>query len=183
MRSAFKHFILSILFLGVATVAAAQGRVPAAESGAIGGEIGVIAPRDEVLGTGLTLEGFYEYYFSARTSTRVGLGWANLPFDREDEDSLRTLRVPIDLVYNWEHGDVHPFVGAGVGIYFVQPKDNGESIGDSETKVGATLFGGAEFFTGPTFSVKGEARYHVVGDVFGLNPGGLAVTIGVKKYF
>jgi hypothetical protein len=183
MRSVFKHFILSILFVGVATVTAAQGRVPAAESGAIGGEIGVIAPRDEVLSTGLTLEGFYEYYFSARSSMRVGLGWANLPFDREDEDSIRTLRVPIDLVYNVEQGNVHPFLGAGIGLYFVQPKDNGESIGDSETKLGATLFGGAEFFTGPTFSVKGEARYHIVGDVFGLNPGGLAVTIGVKKYF
>ena len=46
-----------------------------------------------------------------------------------------------------------------------------------------TYEGIGEFFTGPTFSVKGEARYHVVGDVFGVNPGGLAVTIGVKKYF
>lgn len=183
MRGVFKHFILSILFLGVPTAAAAQGRVPAAESGALGGDIGVIAPREEALSTGVTLEGFYEYYFSARSSMRLGLGWANVPFDREEDDSLRTLRVPVDLVYNWEHGEVHPFVGAGIGIYFVQLKDNGESIGDSETKLGATLLGGAEFFIGPTFAVKGEARYHVVGDVFGLNPGGLAVTIGAKKYF
>ncbi|HEV3486262.1 MAG TPA: outer membrane beta-barrel protein [Vicinamibacterales bacterium] len=183
MYRAIKHFILTIICLAAATAAAAQGRVPSAESAAIGGDIGIVAPRDEALATGLSLEGFYEYYFTPRASLRLGLGWANLPFEREDDDSLRTLRVPIDLVYNWEHGDVHPFVGAGVGIYFLQQKDNGESIGDSETKLGVTFSGGAEFFTGPALSIKGEARYHVVNDVFGVNPGGLAVTIGVKTYF
>jgi Outer membrane protein beta-barrel domain len=183
MRSGWKHFILSTLFVAAANVAAAQGRVPAAESGAVGGDIGVMAPRGDRLGTGLALEGFYEYYFTSRASLRLGLGWADLPFDGDEDDSLRSLRVPIDLVYNWEYGDVHPFVGAGMGIYFVQPKDNGESLGDSETKLGATFSGGAEFFTGPTLAIKGEARYHLVGDVFGANPGGLSVTIGLKKYF
>jgi hypothetical protein len=183
MRIVGKHFILFTFFFLAAASGAAQGRVPSEDSGAIGGDIGIVAPRDEALSTGVTLEGFYEYYFSARTSVRLGLGWANLPLEREDDDSLRSLRVPIDLVYNWEHGEVHPFVGAGVGIYFVQQKDNGESVGDSETKLGATFSGGAEFFTGPTISIKAEARYHLVGDVFRRNPGGLAVTIGAKKYF
>ena len=178
-----KHFILFTVFLAVASAAAAQGRVPAEDSGAVGGEIGVVAPRGEGLSTGLTLDGFYEYYFSPRTSLRLGLGWANLPFEREDDDALRWLRVPIELVYNFEYGDVHPFVGGGMGIYFVQQKDNGESVGDSETKLGAMFLGGAEFFTGPTVAIKGEARYHLVGDTFGVNPGGISVTIGIKKYF
>ena len=183
MRKSLRQFILSAAFVALASGAAAQGRVPATDSGAIGGDVGVIVPRSDALSSGPVLEGFFEYYFSPRTSLRLGLGWADPSFDRDDEDSLRTLRVPIDLVYNWEGGTVHPFVGAGIGIYFLQRKENGESFGDSETKLGATLFGGAELFTGRTVSVKGEARYHLVGDVFGLNPGGLAVTIGLKKYF
>jgi hypothetical protein len=183
MRTVLRQFILSACFVALASAATAQGRVPATDSGAIGGDVGVIAPRSDALDSGVVLEGFYEYYFTPRTSLRLGLGWANPSFQRDEEDSLRTLRVPVDVVYNWEGGTVHPFVGAGVGAYFVQRKENGESVGDSETKLGATLFGGAEFFTGRTVSVKGEARYHLIGDVFGLNPGGLAVTIGVKTYF
>ena len=183
MRSCLRNFIWSACFVAVASGAAAQGRVPATDTGAIGGEVGIFLPRAEVLDSGPVLEGFYEYYFTPRTSVRVGMGWMNPSFEREEDDSLRTIRVPIDLVYNWERGEIHPFAGAGLGIYFVQAKDDGESVGDSETKVGATLFGGAEFFTSPSVSIKGEARYHIVGDVFGVNPGGLALSVGVKKYF
>jgi len=45
------------------------------------------------------------------------------------------------------------------------------------------VFGGAEFFTSKTFSVKGEARYHIVSKVNDFNPSGLALTVGVKTYF
>jgi opacity protein-like surface antigen len=78
---------------------------------------------------------------------------------------------------------VHPFVGAGLGTYFLQARDNGENAGDSETKFGGTVFGGVEFFTSKTFSVKGEARYHIVSKVNDFNPSGLALTVGVKTYF
>jgi hypothetical protein len=174
--------MLALLMLIPAT-AMAQRRVPAAESGAVGGEVGLFFPADDSLSTGPVLEGFYEYYFTARTSMRVGLGWAEPESDVDDEDSLRIIRVPFDMVYNWERGAVHPFVGAGIGAYFLQLKDNGQSFGDSATKLGATLFGGAEFFTGPTTALKAEARYHIVDDVLGVEGDGLALTIGFKKYF
>jgi hypothetical protein len=183
MRGALTQFILSTCFVALASAAAAQGRVPATDSGAIGGDVGLLVPRADALDSGPVLEGFYEYYFEPRISLRLGLGWMNPSRAGDEEDSLRTIRVPVDAVYNWEGGVVHPFVGAGVGVYFVQPKDNGESAGDSATKLGATIFGGAEYFTGRTVSVKGEARYHLVGEAFGINPGGLALTVGVKKYF
>jgi hypothetical protein len=118
---------------GIAATAWAQ-RTPAAESGGIGGDFGVFLPAEDQLSPGLAVEGFYEYYLTARTSVRTGLGWANPNFDREEEDSLRQFRVALDVAYNWEGGTVHPFVGAGVGIYFLQLKDNGESFGDSESK-------------------------------------------------
>lgn len=174
--------ILAMCVSALPATAWAQ-RTPSAESGAIGGDFGVFLPAEDQLSPGLALEGFYEYYLTARTSVRTGLGWANPNFDREDEDSLRHFRVALDVAYNWEGGTVHPFVGAGVGVYFLQLKDNGESFGDSESKFGGTVFGGVEYFTSNTLSVKGEIRYHLVSDVGSLNPDGATISIGLKKYF
>jgi hypothetical protein len=174
----------SILAIALALVPSfAYAQTPRADAAAVGGDIGIFFPREENLKSGLNLEGFYEYYLSPRTSLRLGLGWMNPKSEFEDEDSIRYVRVAGDLVRNWEGGSVHPFVGAGVGIYFLQQKDNGENFGDSETKFGGTLFGGAEFFMNNTTSVKGEARYHIIQNAGDFNPDGLALTIGLKKYF
>lgn len=183
MRRSINFILFLLLPLAGAAPAAAQGRVPAAESGALGADVGIFLPRDEQLGSGLTFEGFYEYYLGARTSLRLGLGWANPEFERRTDDTLRHVRVAGDMVYNWERGAIHPFAGVGLGVYFLQRKDNGESVGDSETKFGGTILGGAEFFTSRTFAVKAEGRYHVVTDIGGLDPDGLSLTIGVKTYF
>ena len=173
-----------VALVGIPASAAAQGRrMPHKDAAAIGGDVGVFLPKEDALTTGLALEGFYEYYLSARDSVRVGAGWLNPKFENESSDSVREIRIAVDLVHNWEGGAVHPFVGAGLGTYFLQARDNGENAGDSETKFGGTVFGGAEFFTSKTFSVKGEARYHIVSKVNDFNPSGLALTVGVKTYF
>jgi hypothetical protein len=183
MSRALVNFTLFVCLFALPTPSWAQGRVPAADSGAIGGDIGVFLPASDELDSSLALEGFYEYYFTPRASMRVGAGWTNPAFERGSDDNFRTVRVAIDGVYNWEGGQVHPFVGAGLGIYFLQPTDNGESVGDSETKPGATLFGGVEIFTSRTAAIKAEGRYHIIGDAFGLDPGGFTLTIGLKTYF
>jgi hypothetical protein len=182
MNAYLKNSIL-IAVLAAPASAFAQGRVPHADSAAVGGEVGVFLPRDGAYDAGPALEGFYEYYLSARDSLRLGVGWANPKRSPEHSDSLRHVRVAADLVHNWEGGSVHPFVGAGLGIYFLQFKDNGHSVGDSETKLGGTLFGGAEFFASPTTSVKAEVKYHAIQNVGLTNPDGLSLSIGLKKYF
>lgn len=171
------------IVLGIPAFASAQGRMPHKGAGAVGADVGVFLPKEHQLTTGPVIEGFYEYYLTARDSLRVGAGWLNPKFERERADSLRQIRIAVDLVHNWEGGAVHPFVGAGLGTYFLQERDNGNNFGDSETKLGGTVFAGAEFFTSNTFAVKGEARYHIVQKVRGFNPSGLALTIGVKSYF
>jgi hypothetical protein len=173
-------FALSLI---LPSAAAAQARMPHKDAAAIGGEVGVFLPKEDELTRGLAAEGFYEYYLSSRDSVRVGAGWLNPRFDRESDDSLRMIRIAVDLIHNWEGGAVHPFVGAGIGTYFLQLRDNGENFGDSETKFGGTILGGVEFFTSPTVSLKGEARYHIVSKVNGFNPSGLSLTFGVKSYF
>jgi Outer membrane protein beta-barrel domain len=185
--SSSKLVAIALVLLTLPAAADAQGRrsrrAPHEGSAAIGGDIGVFLPSEDALESGLSLEGFYEYYLTPRASVRVGLGWANPDFDRDPDAYLRYVRVPLDVVYNWEGGKVHPFVGAGLGIYFLQFRNNGEDFGDQENKLGATLFGGAEFFTSRTVSVKGELRYHIVSDINSFSPNGAAVSIGLKKYF
>ena len=165
------------------TPAVAAAQTPRADAGAVGGDIGIFLPKSEGMQSGPNLEGFYEYYPTARTSIRLGLGWANPKLKADEDDTIRWMRVAGDVVYNWEGGSVHPFVGGGLGIYFLQHRNNGENFGDAETKFGGTLFGGAEFFLNNTVAVKGEARYHLIANVNTYNPDGLALTVGIKKYF
>jgi hypothetical protein len=182
MKARLLTWILAIL-LGIPVLASAQGRMPHKGAGAVGADVGFFLPKEDQLTTGPVVEGFYEYYLSARDSVRVGAGWLNPKFEREREDSFRQIRIAVDFVHNWEGGTVHPFVGAGLGTYFLQHRDNGTNVGDSDTKIGGTVFAGAEFFTSNTFAVKGEARYHIVQKVNSFNPSGLSLTIGVKSYF
>ncbi len=171
------------VILGISSAVSAQGRVPHADSGGIGGDVGVFMPRQDGMSPGPALEGFYERYLTARDSIRIGAGWANPKVEREKADSMRQIRLAFDVAHNWEGGAIHPFVGAGLGSYFLQQKDNGESIGNSHTKLGGTLFGGVEYFTSRTFSIRGEARYHAVMKAEGYDPSGLALSVGVKTYF
>ena len=183
MMAKARLFTLAVLVAMVAAPAWAQLRVPHEDSAAIGGDVGVFLPKQDGMDPGPVLEGFYEYYFDARDSVRMGVGWANPKLERESQDSMRQIRVAVDLLHNWEGGSIHPFVGAGLGTYFLQPRDNGHNAGDSKTKFGGTLIGGLEFFTSDTFSVKAEGRYHIVMKADGYNPSGLALTIGAKTYF
>ncbi|HXG56056.1 MAG TPA: outer membrane beta-barrel protein [Vicinamibacterales bacterium] len=174
----------SILAIAVTLAPAmAQAQTPQADSAAVGVDVGIFFPKDDGLKSGLALDGFYEYYLSPRTSIRLGLGFMNPKIKRDEDDSIRYIRVGGDLVYNWEGGGVHPFVGAGVGAYFLQEEDNGDNFGDQEIKIGGNVFGGAEFFTSNTLSVKAEAKYHLISNVGAFNPDGLSLTIGLKKYF
>jgi len=183
MTAKARLFTFAILISIFATPAWAQRRVPHKGSGAIGGDVGIFLPRQDGMDSGPVLQGFYESYFDARNSVRLGVEWANPKVERQPGNSIRLIRIGGDLLHNWEGGSIHPFVGAGLGAYFLQARNNGHNAGDSQTKLGGTLIGGVEFFTSDTFSIKGEARYHMVMKSNGYNPSGLALTIGAKTYF
>ena len=179
---------LGVLVLGSCImspgIAAAQERAPHAGSTAVGVDVGAFIPRDGQLDTALILNALLEYYLTPRVSLRTDFGLTDPGFSRESTDSLRQIPLRVDVNYNWEEGRWHPFVGAGAGAYFIQFKDNGQALGDSETKAGFNLGGGIEYFTGRTVSLKGEARYHVIGKTrVGQDPSGFVFTGGLKKYW
>jgi opacity protein-like surface antigen len=165
-------------------VASAQERAPHKGSTAVGVDAGVFVPAETQLDSSFVVNALVEYYVTPRVSLRTDFGLTNPGFSNQSTNTLRQVPLRANVNYNWEGGKWHPFVGAGIGAYFLQFKDNGHAIGGSETKPGFNIGGGAEYFTSRTVSLKGEARSHVIGNSrTGVDPSGLVLTGGLKKYF
>jgi Outer membrane protein beta-barrel domain len=182
----FASSLMALTLVALPSMVQAQGRVPTTDSAAVGGDVGLFMPRSDQLEPALSLDGFYEYYFDPRTSVRLGLGWSSPEFDSEPDSSLRHIRIGGDLIYNWEGGAIHPFAGAGLGIYLLQAREDGNDIGDSDAKLGGVLLGGFEFFTGRSTALKVEGSYHLISNREGFgpqNPDGLKLSVGLKQYF
>jgi opacity protein-like surface antigen len=184
-----RRFILfEALLFGLCVISpvaiAAQERAPHQGSTAVGMNVGAFAPFDDQFDNALVIGALYEYYLTPRLSLRTDLGWTDPGLTRETDDSLRQIPLTFGLHYNWERIAWHPFVGAGVGVYFLQGKDNGRTFGESETQPGVNLGGGLEYFFRPRLSVTGEGRFHAIADTrTGQDPSGFALTVGFKRYW
>ena len=163
--------------------ATAQERVPATGTVAAGIDVGAFLPNDDGLSNSMILNFLYEYYVTPRVSVRGDFGWSNPSFNGGGLDSLRQLPLRFNVNYNWEGGRWHPFVGTGVGIYFMQFRADGETIGETETKFGLNTGGGIEYFLNRSVALKGEGRYHAIANARGVDPSGIALTMGLKTYF
>jgi opacity protein-like surface antigen len=182
-----RTFILTTAALAACVMcpltAAAQVH-PREGSQAIGFEVGTYVPNEGALEPGLLLSGLFEHYVTPRVSVRAIAGWHRNGFERESVDAQRQGSIRADVNYNWERGAWHPFVGAGVGAYFIRTLDNGQAFGDTETTPGVSVGGGIEYFLSNTLTLKGEGRYHGISRPDGFfSPSGWALTVGMKKYF
>lgn len=174
------------LFLIAPAIAGAQARVPAAESTAIGFDVGGFAPSiagSDQLENAPAISGLYEYYVTPRVSLRASAGWSQPSIKNSSTDTVRMIPLGMDVNYNWERIQWHPFVGAGLGAYFMQYERRSESLGESGTSLGVNVGGGIEYFFTRTAAFKGEGRYHAIGKYRGIDPSGLKLTIGLKTYF
>ena len=182
MTTARALLLGAMILASIASNAAAQSRVPDEGMAAVGGNIGIIVPKDP-FETDIALSGTFDYYLTPRLSLRPGVLWAN-PGVKDHDESLQRVGLLFDVIYNWERGKWHPFAGAGVGAYFFQPKAFGESFREDEKNLGAQIGGGVEYFANRTTVIKGEAQYHFIdqGDL-PQSPSALTLMIGVKKYF
>ena len=183
-----KHVISVVVALGLITAApraaSAQERVPHTGTTAVGVDFGFILPSDDQLDTTMNVGALFEYYLTPRVSLRTGFGISDSEFANNEINSLRQVPLRMDLNYNWEGGRWHPFVGTGVGAYFLQQKTDGRPFGDQETKFGFNLGGGAEYFIGRRVAIKGEGRYHFIENASnGFDPSGLSLSVGLKRYF
>jgi hypothetical protein len=149
---------------------------------AVGGEVGIFFP-DDVFEASPIVGGSFEYYPAPRLSLRPSVMFLDPGFDREPGDSLRQTRIGFDVIYNWERGKWHPFVGGGAAAHMLRLKDNGHVVGEGTNQLGITGLGGVEYFVNRYNALKFEGRAHFVDDAFGVDPGGFAATVGFKHYF
>jgi opacity protein-like surface antigen len=168
------------LFPGAAV---AQERMPAQGSYALGVDVGALIPKSDELSNSLLLNVLYEYYVTPRVSLRGDFGWANPSFSGGAVDSLMQLPLRVNVNYNWEGGRWHPFVGAGVGLYFLQFRSELPSDDNRDTRFGVSTGGGVEYFFRRNMTIKGEGRYHAINDARGEEPSGTTLTVGLKSYF
>jgi opacity protein-like surface antigen len=162
---------------------AAAQPVPAAGQVAAGVELGVFPPTDSQLSAGVVGGGLLEVYATPRIGVRGTVTAMRSGYARFDNDTERQVRLGLDVIYNWERGAVHPFVGGGVGMHFLRFHRDGRNVGPNDTQFGTQALGGVEFFLNRAWALKAEGRYQWVGDRPNLNPDGLALTIGAKRYF
>lgn len=187
-----RRIIIGSLALGlclavpVTVMAQSRQRVPHDESSAFGLDLGVFAPSGsqiDTLDSAPMISGLYEYYITPRVSLRGSLGWTQPSLSGSTIDEVRTVPVVFDANYNWEGGKWHPFVGAGMGAYWMQYRRRGAPLGDSDTKLGVNLGGGIEYFFNRAVTFKGEGRYHAVQQFDRIDPSGVTFTAGIKTYF
>lgn len=93
---------------------------------------------------------------------------------------LATVRMHVE--------DLHPYAGAGLGLYFLQStmKSLGNTVTETQKRAAPILAGGAGLDLGPG-EVFGELRYHYVGLEFqatgGSNAGGITAAAGYRMHF
>jgi opacity protein-like surface antigen len=174
-------FTVAFALLPVATAAAQP--VPNAGQVAVGGEVGVFIPADEQLSSGVVGGGLLEFYVTPRVGIRGTVTAIRSGYDRRDDDDERQLRFGVDVIHNWEFGRVHPFAGGGIAMHLLRFHRDGDNEGPNDTAFGVQGLGGVEFFLNRAWTVKTEGRYQWVGDRPNLDPDGLSLTIGLKRYF
>jgi Outer membrane protein beta-barrel domain len=148
--------ILTALICVVPRGTYAQVRAPGENTVAIGGNVGFHATDtgsdDE---HGANLEAFAEYYYSRRASLRGTFGWAEPELQATPKRTLRQQRVLVNFVYNWPLGRFRPFATVGGGAYFLQPRQDGDSVDRRVTKPGANIGWGLEYYL-RTLAVRTE---------------------------
>jgi hypothetical protein len=179
--------ILTALICATPQGTYAQVRAPRENTVAIGGNVGFHATDtgsdDE---HGANLEAFAEYYYSPRASLRGTFGWAEPELQATPKRTLRQQRVLVNFVYNWPLGRFRPFATVGGGAYFLQPRQDGDSVDRRIAKPGANIGWGVEYDL-RTLAVRTEMTVHILNKEdspqFAGELSGFAWTFGVKVPF
>jgi hypothetical protein len=176
-----------VLSLALGAPAAAQTRVPDRGMGAISFLIGGAMPTEELLERGWFMAVAGEGYLTPRVSIRGQFGgsWHDVEFNGLD-GKVSPMHLTGNLVYNWEYGKWHPYVTGGVGWYRWRFGEGDDRPTDS--KIGANLGGGIEYFFTRRDTLMGDINIHFVpgtmdSNIFPYEGRYWTIAGGYKRYF
>jgi hypothetical protein len=150
-----------ILLVLIAAPVSAQTRMPDKGMVAVGLWAGIAMPSDDVLADGWFIGVSGERYFTPRVSIRGQFGGAFWDVTGGGLDGkVSPMFLAGNLVHNWERGKWHPYAGGGIGWYRYRFGEGSNRLADS--KAGANLVGGIEYFFGARDTIVGEATFHLV---------------------
>jgi len=124
--------------------------------------------------------GTFEYYTSPRVSWRGLLGVTSFDADRPRNANIDVTFLTANVLYNWEGGQVHPYVTGGIGLY---GKDASSALPSDfdETVFGLNGGGGIDWFLGERWALEFEGTVH---SLTGEDPDtALLGTVGIKFWF
>jgi hypothetical protein len=175
--------VLVAAALCVPAAAAAQTEQPRTGSAAVGADLGFFVA-DSVFHTGFAPAVYGEFYLSPRVSVRVLAGWSRNGFDNYEGRNIEQYRGALNIVYNWEAEQWHPFATVGVNTQAVRLSTSDTEYSEWYKKPGVNVGVGVEYFSLPTVSIKAEGTYYWVRDSgVPQEPHGVALSLGLKKYF
>ena len=151
---------LFVMLVPAVSLAATPSTAPKTDDMAVSGNLGFAAPFDGPFGgVEPAITGTFEYYTTPRMSWRGLLGYTSFTADLPGDPKVNSTFINANFVYNWEHGDVHPFATAGMGAY----SNNGSASLPpqfDETVFGVNAGGGIDWFLGPRWGLKFEGSMH-----------------------
>lgn len=173
-----RTLLAAAIALALPALAAAQ-RMPAEGGWSVWAGLGLTNPAgddiDAAVGASTGLDYFVTRNFSL--GAMGGIWKADTDFGLGD-DEAREAYVTFVGTYNWEGGNVHPFIQGGAGAYFVD-----FPLSDRETKLGGFAGGGLDIFFSKSTAIDIGLRYHFVPDVRGIDSKFFEAHGGVKFYF
>ena len=107
------------------------------------------------------LNGTFEYFTTPRISWRGLLGITSFEADAPGDASIDSAFFNANFVYNWEHGKIHPFATAGIGLYDQSASADLPDDFD-DTTFGVNGGGGIYWFLGARWGLKFEGTLHAL---------------------
>ncbi len=149
-----------VILVPIVSLAATPSTAPKTDDMAVSGNLGFAVPFDgpfDSLEPAIT--GTFEYYTTPRISWRGLAGYTSFNGTGPGDPKVSSTFLNANFVYNWEHGSIHPFATAGIGVYSNSASSSLPPEFD-ETVFGVNGGGGIDWFLGKRWGLKFEGSLH-----------------------
>jgi opacity protein-like surface antigen len=117
-------------------------------------------------------------HFKQQTATLTVPGFGSGPVDLTGQYVRVLTWAPVNLVVRYQMGQLEPYAGVGMGVFFARVKDGESGESSSSTRVGLNTQVGLRYLVTKNISLFGEWKYNRASFNFNESPNGNV--IGIK---